>query len=248
MRPPVVLGIETATEACGAAISDSRGVRAEALVSEGLSHCSRLIGLVERVMADTSVKLEELDLIAVSVGPGSFTGIRIGVSAAIGLASGSGRPVVGVPTLDALAWAQRPYEGMVVPFVDARRGEAYFSLYRAHGDLVERERGYAVRAPSVMMEEVGIAATAGRGSRKTLLAGPGSVLSRAGIDLAGLERIETAPPGRSHPSAAAVAALGLELHNRGGSGSPGSLSPIYVRRSDAELSGGRDRGRPERDR
>jgi tRNA threonylcarbamoyladenosine biosynthesis protein TsaB len=233
VRPPVALAIETATEVCGAAVADLEGVRAEAAVRTGLSHSSRLVELVERVTDDAGVKLADLDVLGVSIGPGSFTGIRIGMGLAIGVAVGAGLPVVGVPTLDALAWSQLPFEGLVCPFIDARRGEAYFCTYEASGHELKRTRDYAVLPPADMMAEFALAAGAGGGG-PLLLAGPASLLGNAGARWDPPEGAITASPERCYPAPGSVAALALRLHARGG-GDVKLLKPIYVRRSDAEL-------------
>lgn len=235
MKQPIALAIETTTEVCGVALADSSAVRCEALVNAGLSHSSRLMELVRRVLADASVGLADLDVLAVSTGPGSFTGIRIGLGAAIGLASGAGLPVVGVPTLDALAWRQRPFDGLVCPFVDARRGEIYFCIYECSQDGVRRVGEYSVEPPSQMIETVSGLSQPGRREAGVLLAGPVSLLEARGVEASEIAGLLAAPPERSYPGPGAVATLALRRYAAGESGDPASLSPIYVRRSDAEL-------------
>jgi tRNA threonylcarbamoyladenosine biosynthesis protein TsaB len=244
VRAPVILAIETATEVCGAAIADREGVRAEALIRAGLSHSSRLIELVERVLADTASKLEDLDAIGVSAGPGSFTGIRIGMGVAIGIATGAGLPVVGVPTLDSLAWSQLPFEGLVCPFIDARRGEAYYCIYEASGDALKRKQDYAVSPPAKMVADVARSARESGASgacgesgacEGLLLAGPASLLAASGAMPAELDGAVMAAPERCYPSPGSLAIVASRLHAGGKSGDPDTLKPIYVRRSDAEL-------------
>jgi tRNA threonylcarbamoyladenosine biosynthesis protein TsaB len=235
VRRPTALAIETATEVCGAAVADRDGVRAEALVRSGLSHSSRLVALIERVTADAGVELQGLDVLGVSVGPGSFTGIRIGMGMALGIAAGAGLPVVGVPTLDALAWSQLPFSGLVCPFIDARRGEVYYCVYEASGNEMKRTRDYAVLPPAAMIEDVSGVAALGAGA--LLLAGPVSVLESAGVSSGVPEGAITACPERCYPSPGSLAALALRLHSGGQSGDVELLRPIYVRRSDAELKG-----------
>ena len=234
-RTPIALAIETATEVCGAAIADAGGIRAEAVIRAGLSHSSRLMELVRRVMADACVDLSEIGVLAVSQGPGSFTGIRIGMGAAIGLAAGAGVPVVGVPTLDALAWRQKPFDGLICAFMDARRGEVYYCLYEARGHDLTRWGEYAVRPPTAMISDVAKAVKSHSSATKLLLAGPVSLLEKSGMETAWPEGTVVATGERAWPTPGAVAALGLEMHLRGESTGPDSLKPIYVRRSDAEL-------------
>ncbi len=235
MRPPVSLAIETATEVCGAAVADSEGVRAEALVRTGLAHSSRLVELIRRVMADTDVSAEDLDLVAVSVGPGSFTGIRIGMGVAIGIAAGAGVPVIGVPTLDALAWSQLPFDGLICPFIDARRGEAYYCVYEASGLEIKRKREYAVLPPADMIADIARSAAAGRATSGLLLAGPPSLLDDSGAGSGRPGGAMAAGSERCYPRPGPLAALAHKLHESGESGDPEHLKPIYIRRSDAEL-------------
>jgi tRNA threonylcarbamoyladenosine biosynthesis protein TsaB len=237
------LGIETATATCGTAVADSGGVISEAAIDSGLSHSSRLMELVGRVLRDASIDLAGLDAIAVSVGPGSFTGIRIGMGVAVGLAAGAGLPLAPVPTLDALARNQVPFEGLICPFVDARREEVYFSIYECEGRALKRIQNYSVRAPAGMAECL-IDEMAGSGEgRDALLAGPRGLLDGTGIETAAPGRVLFAPPSKSAPGPGPVAEHGVELCLSAGSVEPGKISPIYVRRSDAEL-GQKKRRRP----
>lgn len=137
-----VLGIETATMVCGAAVAEDGRVVAECQVEARNVHAERLMSLVKQALAAAGAGLDAVDAIAVSEGPGSFTGLRVGVSAAKGLAYATGKPLVGVPTLAALAeHAVRasavPAGSVIVPLLDARRGEVYYQLFsQENGDAV----------------------------------------------------------------------------------------------------------------
>jgi tRNA threonylcarbamoyladenosine biosynthesis protein TsaB len=242
---PLVLGIETATGVCGAAVAEGGAIKAEAFLDVGLTHSSKLLELVRRVLADASVTLSQVDALAVSVGPGSFTGVRIGVGTAMGLAEGSGLPIVPVPTLDALAWAQRPFKGIVCAFVDARRGEVYYCFYELEWDRLNRLADYTVREPGAMLEDVGRELERRPGGAQVVLAGPRELLqgslegSSVGPGPEGADaqpaRVLFAPSERAAPRPAAVAALGAELYHKGKAVPLNEVDPIYVRRSDAEL-------------
>ncbi len=138
-----VLGIETATAVCSAAFVADGRISAEETIEEKNVHAEMLIQLIDRVLRRAQVAPKLLDAIAVSIGPGSFTGLRIGLSVAKGLCFVLEKPLVAVPTLDALA--RRAVEASVVhtPFLvaalDARRDEVYCALFRVNGRTIQRE-------------------------------------------------------------------------------------------------------------
>ena len=144
-------------------------------------------------------------------------------------------PVVGVPTLDALAWRQRPFKGLVCPFVDARRGEVYFCTYEESPGGIRRLGEYSVGSPSRMVAEVSRSVESGYRESGVLLAGPAALLDAAGVDVSALDGARLAPPERAHPVPGAVATLALERLGKEEAGGAASLRPIYVRKSDAEL-------------
>jgi tRNA A37 threonylcarbamoyladenosine modification protein TsaB len=180
----------------------------------------------------------------------------------LGLAAGAGLPVVSVPTLDALARAQGPFEGLVCAFVDARRGEAYYCLYDVQRDGIDRLSEYAVKSPGAMLADVGDLIEGRPPETVVLMAGPRGLVDRdrAGSSLrlgrensadrpvevplealgrsdsdSGAPRVLIASPERAAPKPAAVAALGVELCREGKASAIDEVKPIYVRRSDAEL-------------
>src|SRR5512141_577989 len=142
-RRMTLLGIETATTVCAAAVVRDGAVLAEELVDERNVHAERLMGMIDVAFRRSGVGLPAMDGIAVSIGPGSFTGLRIGLSVAKGLAYASGKPIVPVPTLRGLAQKAIDTVGAdgfqgVLPLLDARRGDVYCALYRmGDGDLHE---------------------------------------------------------------------------------------------------------------
>lgn len=138
-----ILGIETATAVCSVAIVDTRGIPIERGIESKQMHSEKIILLVDECLAGGETDLRSLDGIAVSIGPGSFTGLRIGLSVAKGLAYSSGLPVCGIPTLLALArQGSRHYPPadncIIFPMIDARRDEVFCAVYRRHnGELEE---------------------------------------------------------------------------------------------------------------
>src|SRR4030095_16768186 len=142
-----ILALESATLAGGAALLDGAIVVGEGRTNIALTHSERLMVAVDRLLADAGWTVTDLEGIAVSVGPGSFTGLRVGIATAKGLAVALGLPVAPVPTLDALA-ATLPFAAVpVCPLLDARKGEVYCSLYRWQGEAMQREWDYLALPP-----------------------------------------------------------------------------------------------------
>ena len=214
-----VLAVETSSLAGGVALLDGERLVAEYLLDVSVTHSERLMSVVDRALADARWTPRQLDGLAVAIGPGSFTGLRIAISTVKGLALALGLPVAAVPTLDAMA-AALPWTALpVCPVLDARKGEVYACCYRWDGFVMRREWDYLALAPEAL---------AARLTEPTLLAGDGAahVVSPWARTLA---------PPRRLPSPACVAALGLERLRRGETVSAAALAPLYLRPSEAEL-------------
>ena len=142
-----VLAVETSSLAGGVALLDDERLVAEYLLDVSITHSERLMAAVDRVLADARWAARDLEGLAVAVGPGSFTGLRVAVSTVRGWRSRSTCPIAAVPTLDAMAaalpWAALP----VCPVLDARKGEVYASLYRWDGGAMRREWEYLALSP-----------------------------------------------------------------------------------------------------
>jgi tRNA threonylcarbamoyladenosine biosynthesis protein TsaB len=214
-----VLAVETSTLAGGVALLEGESVRGEYLLDVRTTHSERLMSAIDRLLTDAGWAPRELQGLAVAVGPGSFTGLRIGLSAVKGLALALGLPIAAVPTLDAMAaslpWAALP----VCPVIDARKGEVYTCLYRWDGTRMRREWEYLAIPPGDLARRL---------VEPVILLGDG-----AGAIATPLARV--APPQRRTPSPAAVGALGLERLRAGETVTAADLGPIYLRPSEAEL-------------
>jgi tRNA threonylcarbamoyladenosine biosynthesis protein TsaB len=213
------MALETSTLAGGVALLDGERVIGEYHLDVRITHSERLLPAIDRLLRDASWTTATLEGLAVAVGPGSFTGLRIGLSAVKGLAWALGLAVAAVPTLDAMA-ASLPFAvHPVAPVLDARKNEVYCSLYRWDGAAMRREWDYLALAPESL---------AARLTEPTILLGDGAhaVPARHG---------RVAPPHRRMPSAAAVGVLGLARFRAGEVVSATELLPFYLRPSEAEL-------------
>jgi tRNA threonylcarbamoyladenosine biosynthesis protein TsaB len=153
----MILSIETATDVCGVALVQKQNVIAQRVLAEKYVHSEKLLPMIDEVLRDASLSAKHLDAIAVSIGPGSFTGLRIGLSTAKGLALSLGISVIAVPTLDALAYAffrtkRGASAAVVCPMIDAKRDEAFFCFYRIDAAGVSRQSEYAIALKSKIVE------------------------------------------------------------------------------------------------
>jgi tRNA threonylcarbamoyladenosine biosynthesis protein TsaB len=220
-----VLALETATLAGSAALLEGDRVVGSSLLDIEVTHSERLMAMVDRLLVDCRWGVSELDGLAVSIGPGSFTGLRIGVATVKGLALALGRPVAAVPTLDALA-ANLPFAVVpVCPLLDARKGEVYLALYEWTGDRMERSSDYLALAPRAAVDRL---------TPPVIVLGDGVAACRPFLAERG-PGIRIAPSPAGTPSAAVVGRLGHAMLEAGQIVDADALAPMYVRPSEAEL-------------
>lgn len=222
-----LLAVETSTLAGGVALVEDERTVGEILLDVRATHSERLMPAIDYLLAGAGWRASQLEALAVSIGPGSFTGLRIGVSVVKGLALGLGAPVAAVPTLDALA-AGLPFAALpVCPVVEARRGEIYCSLYRWRAGRMVQEWDYLA---------LGLDELPGRLHEPVILTGPAAAAVSSPLG-------QLAPAARRSPSPAVVGHLGLARVQAGRTVAAGELVPLYVRVSAAELRReGGDRG------
>ena len=221
----LVLGVETSTMHGGVALVGAEGLISEHTLNVRATHTERLLPAIDRMLHDAGLGLNALSGLAVSTGPGSFTGLRIGLSTVKGLAYATDLPVVGVPSLEALAWTLPYTAWQVCPVLDARKGEVYLSLYRWKGGRMERQWDYAALSPRSAGERL---------EPPVIMLGDGvsaclPFLSHLGSGL------RVAPPSHAAPSAAVVGLLGHAMLASGDTVAAESVEPLYLRPSEAEL-------------
>ena len=216
-----------------AAVKDGR-LLAEASVYVPQGHCENLLPMLEALLSGAGLGLNQARAFAVSLGPGSFTALRIGLSTVKALALASGRPLVGVGTLDAVAFNAAGLCSYVCPIIDAKRGEVFYSLFRDENGGQERLLEYGAERPDDAMVLVS-SFMAGAPEGKVIFLGDGVEACRRSIEGQLGGRAIFAPPHLGTPRASAVGMLALKLLERGRVDDVAGVEPIYVRRSDAEI-------------
>lgn len=222
----LVMGIETSTMSGGVALLSGQGVICEYTLNVKATYSERLLPSIDRALQDAGITLDHVEGLAVAVGPGSFTGLRIGLSTAKGLAVAGGQPLVGVSTLEAMAWTLPFCAYPVCPILDARKGEIYCALFRHEGDRLIRLTDDSAIAPGVLLNHI---------RQPTVFLGDGLAVYE-GLVRSQLKELALFPPlaGRGG-RAAAVAELGRRLLLRGHRDDLAQLAPHYLRPSEAEL-------------
>src|SRR5262245_18133010 len=214
-----VLAVETSTLSGGAALLDGRCAAGEYTLAGRVAHSERLMAAIDQLLSDAGWTASDLEGIAVTVGPGSFTGLRVGLSTVKGLALALAIPVAAVPTLDAMA-AMLPYAALpVCPVLDARKREVCTSPHRWDGLGMRRQWDYLAVTPDELARRL---------HEPVMLVGDGA----EAIDSAFARRVE---PPRRGPTPAVVGALGRARLARGETVAAADLVPIYLRPSEAEL-------------
>jgi tRNA threonylcarbamoyladenosine biosynthesis protein TsaB len=222
-----ILAIDTATWTCAVALVRDGRVLAERAERSQSSHAGTLPRLVEEVLAAAGERPEPGDAVAVSIGPGSFTGLRIALSFAKGLAFAGGLRLVGVPTLDALAVGALPWEGRLCAALDARKQEIYAALYERDGGIVRLGAPRAVAAARLAGELDGAWTFVGEA------VGVYGEAFRAALGA----RAILLPPATHPPRASAVARLAAaRLAGEPAGDDLVALAPVYVRPPEAELT------------
>jgi Glycoprotease family. len=231
-----VLAFDTATAACTVAVASEERVLAELTLQVPRAHSTRLMPLIAQALREAGVDRRELDAIAVGVGPGSFTGLRIGLATAKGLALALDKPVVPVSTLAAAAYGTGAQIGLVVPLFDAKRDQVFSAVYAA-GDRDPATWVEVLGPVNLHVDElVERVRTIRAGMQHTwqFVTLCGDVAETHAPRFGPDQAVRVAAAGALLPRGSAVAALGLSLLKRGGGVAPDALVPIYLRKSEAE--------------
>ena len=221
-----VLAIDTSTAQVGVALGDDTGVLGATQLVNGRRHAEQLVPAIASLATSTGVRLDQLSAIAVGVGPGLFTGLRVGVTTATIMAQALRVPVVAVSSLDLVAYPLRHADRTVVAVLDARRHEVFHASYRPVPGGMQRIGDYEVGSVEALVAELEVAGV------PLLLAGDG--VHCDGGRLTRLDRVEVAGNDFAMPSVAALVELAIPRIAREEFELPWNVRPLYLRPSDAE--------------
>ncbi|MFZ3090404.1 MAG: tRNA (adenosine(37)-N6)-threonylcarbamoyltransferase complex dimerization subunit type 1 TsaB [Nitrospirota bacterium] len=223
-----VLGIDTATMMGSIGLIDDEGAIAEYSLNIRATHSERLMPAIDRLLKDSGIMPKDIDGFAVSIGPGSFTGLRIGLATVKGFAMGCNKPVAAVSTLEALAFNLAYAEYLICPILDARRNEVYSALFKSDGKggMKRLVQDMAIDMQTFLREY----------DEDIIFLGDAVDIYRERILDILKDRAHFAPKNRNMPSGVSVAELGLKKIRDGKAVDPSGLAPFYIRRPEAEVN------------
>ena len=222
-----IIALESSAVTAGVAVAEDEKLLAQSFQNSGLTHSATLMPMAVHLLENTGLTLEEMDVVAVAAGPGSFTGVRIGVAAAKGLAWPGDKPCAPCSTLESMAWQCAHMEGEICAAMDARRNQVYCARFRAEGGNLTRLTPDRALGLDRLSEEIRAS-----GKPQTLV-GDGAHLVRRALEERGLPGL-LMPPHLLYQTAWGVARCALRMARAGELVSAAAMAPSYHRLSQAE--------------
>ena len=222
-----ILMIDTSGPACGVAIAREGRLVCDMQLVSGRTHSQRVMPMVEAALAMSDMAVSDIDVFGAVTGPGSFTGVRIGVSSVKALAHAAGRPCVGVDALHALAANIQAFDGVVCPILDARAQQVYGAMFRA-GDVPQRLCGDEAMPLTAFLDRVGAT------DERALFLGDGVAAMRGAIEARLGGRAQFAAPQHMNLRAGSACAIAMRLAEQGETTDYLHLLPLYLRAPQAE--------------
>lgn len=220
-----ILSVDSSALIASAALCEDGKLLAEYTLNNKNTHSETLLPMIESLLSFFSLTAKDIDLFAVSSGPGSFTGVRIGASTIKGLAFASGKDCLGVSTLEAIAYNLRFHKGLICPVMNARRSQVYTALFRSDGENMERlldDSAISIEELDALLAEYG---------EEVALSGDGYDICANGFKLTALRYV---PERLRHQSAFSVAEVAYRDYLNGCRSSDAELGVNYLRPSQAE--------------
>ncbi len=233
----LLLAFDTSTDLCTVAVGEKDVLLGERNICAPRGHMQKLFPLTDSLLSDIGCDIQDIDAVAVGLGPGSFTGVRIGVSIAKGLAQGTRKPIVGVSSLDALAKPLSFCDGLVCAVVDAKKKEVYSCFYKCFGGNLQRLTDYKALSPEKLcdkLNEMNLSVSdETEGNEKITLVGD-ALNSHLSFFKERVKRAKFAPPNLWYPKASSIKDLAFDRLENGESDDYLTLVPIYARIPIAE--------------
>jgi tRNA threonylcarbamoyladenosine biosynthesis protein TsaB len=225
----LVLGIETSTQQTAVALGTEHGIMASTLLGGAKARHEVIVPNVAQLLKWSGSSFSSLSGIAVGLGPGLFTGMRVGIATAKTFAQVLAIPIIGLASLDVIAFSVRYSRRLICAVIDAKRKEVFYALYRPVPGGVARQTGFEVATPDRLAAELEAI------GEDILLVGDGGLVYRRQLERAG-SHLEFASAAHSHPAATALVELAIPRLQREEFDRLYDLRPYYVRKSDAEIA------------
>ncbi len=220
-----ILALDSTAEVSSVAVCQGEKLLSEITINTGNTHSQTLLPAVEQALKMAELDVDDIDIFACSTGPGSFTGVRIGVATIKGIAYGKNKPCISVSTLEALAYNLTGNKGLICPVMNARRSQVYNALFKCDGVVITRL--CADRAISISELDCELADA----DDNIYLCGDGYEITEKGFNMA---KISFVPQRYRYQSAYSVAQIALKKHKNNEFVTDAELVPIYLRPSQAE--------------
>lgn len=219
--------MDTSAKAASVCLAQEEKIIGECFINTALTHSQTLMPMTEQLCRNTGISLDEVEAVAVNAGPGSFTGVRIGVAAAKGLAFRRGLPCVSVSTLESMAYNRLGCDGVVCALMDARCSQVYNAMFRINGDTVERlceDRAVSLTDLQLALQQY---------EENVTLIGDGAQIAFNFLANS-LSHVRLAPMNHITQTASSVACAAFQHIKQGDVLSPAELMPVYLRLPQAQ--------------
>lgn len=223
-----ILALDSSGMVASAAIIEDDVLIGEYSINHKKTHSQTLLPMLDEIVKMTETDLEDVDAIALAKGPGSFTGLRIGSATAKGLGLALNKPIVAVPTMDAIAYNLYHAEGYICPIIDARRNHVYTGIYAWNGDEFEVVKEQCAESIDEIIEEINLF------ENPVIFLGDGVAVHRERILETCTVPVSFAPAHLNRQRAGAVGSLGMEYYKRGKIETAAEHRPDYLKKSQAE--------------
>lgn len=221
-----LLAIDTSTILGGAAIMEDDNLIAETRINVKITHSERIMGEIDHILKQAGLKIDDIDVFAIAIGPGSFTGLRVGLSAIKGLVYATGKMLVSVSTLHAMAYSMPFSKYQICTLLDARKKEVYAGIFKWNdNDFIKIMNEQTIKIDDLLSAI----------NENTIFSGEGSMLYKEHIKAKLGAAAIFAPPQNMVASPSSVAYLAMMKAKKEEFDDPITLVPMYIRKSEAEM-------------